>query len=108
MEQHDAPQAARDVVAFRRGLATWDFASAAAAALRLMPIAIREHRWVSPDELRDGLVIAEIHLRDVTMARQALDSLRRFSVRPAQDLRSQLLDAYVQTMEHLRPEVARR
>jgi spermidine synthase len=108
MERHDAPQPARDVVAFRRGLASWDFATAAAAALRLLPVAIREHRWVSPDELRDGLVIAEIHLRDVRMARQALDSLRRFSARPAGDLRSQLLDAYVLTMERLRPEVARR
>jgi spermidine synthase len=108
MEQHKAPEPARDVVAFRRGLAAWDFATADAAAARLMPLAIREHRWITADELRDGLVIAKIHLRDVSGARQVLDGLRQFSVRPAEDLRSQLLEAYVRTMERLRPAVAHR
>jgi spermidine synthase len=100
MERHHAPSAVRDVVAFRRGVASWNFAEAAAAAERLMPLA-REHRWIPTDELRDGLVMARLHLRDVRGARQALDSLFPLSRRPATDLRSQLLTAYVQTAERL-------
>ena len=56
-------------------------------------------RWISADELRDGLVFARLHLRDAAGARQALDTLARFSTRPAGDLRSQLLAAYVRTAE---------
>jgi spermidine synthase len=98
MDRHHAPAPARDVVAFRRGVSSWDFAQAAAAAERLIPYA-RQHRWIQADELRDGLVIARLHLRDVRGARQALDSLFPLSRRPVTDLRSQLLAAYVQTAE---------
>jgi spermidine synthase len=97
MERHHAPAAARDVVAFRRGLASWNFAEAAAAAGRLMPL--RERRWIPADELRDGLVIARLRLHDVRGARQALDSLFPFSRRSVIDLRSQLLSSYVQSAE---------
>ena len=51
------PAAARDVVAFRHGIAAWNFAEASAAADRLMPVVLKEHKWIAPDELRDGLVI---------------------------------------------------
>lgn len=98
MERHNAPAAAKDVVAFRKGLASWNFAEAAAAGERLIPLA-RTRRWIPADELRDGVVIARLHLRDVRGARQALDSLFPLSRRPATDLRSQLLVAYVQTAE---------
>jgi spermidine synthase len=100
MERHNAPAPARDVVAFRNGLAAWKFADAAAAAERLVPHT-QKGRWISADELRDGLVIARLHLRDVRGARQALDSLFPLSRRPVTDLRSQLLAAYVQTAERL-------
>ena len=101
MDRHRAPGTARDVVAFRRALAGWNFAEAAAAADRLMPVVLAEHRWISPDELRDGLVMARLHLRDAAGARQALDTLAKFSSRPAGDLRSMLLGAYVQTLESM-------
>ena len=55
------------------------------------------------DELRDGLVIAKLHQRDVAGARRAFDGLFRFSRRPATDVRSQLLMSYVQTGERLQP-----
>ncbi|MGH7498450.1 MAG: hypothetical protein ACREL3_06315, partial [Gemmatimonadales bacterium] len=106
MNRHQAPQPARDVVAFRHAIAGWDFAEAAAVADRLMPVVLKEHRWISPDELRDGLVIARLHLRDAAGARQALDTLAKFSARPVGDLRSMLLEAYVQTMEGMQPAVA--
>jgi hypothetical protein len=101
MDRHNAPSAARDVVAFRRGLASWDFARAAAAGARLMPLATGQQSWIPGDELRDGLVIARLHLRDVRGARQALDSLASVSRRPFTDLRSRLLTAYVMTAERL-------
>ena len=106
MNRHQAPRPARDVVAFRHGIAGWDFAEAAAAADRLMPVVLKEHRWISADELRDGLVVARLHLRDAAGARQALDTLARFSARPAGDLRSMLLGAYVQTLERMQAAVA--
>ena len=62
-------------------------------------MALKEHRWISADELRDGLVFARLHLRDATGARYALDTLAQFSARPPGDLRSMLLGAYVRTLE---------
>jgi hypothetical protein len=63
--------------------------------------------WLPGDELRDGLVLARLQLRDSRGARQALDSLFRLSTRPVTDVRSQLLMAYVQTAERLQ-SVAKR
>jgi hypothetical protein len=40
-----------------------------------------------------------LHLRDVKGARQVFDGLAGFTRRPASDLRSQLLAAYVQAAE---------
>jgi predicted membrane-bound spermidine synthase len=97
MNRHGAPIPVRDVVKFRRALASWNFAEAAAAGERLM--APGGAHWITADELRDGLVISRLRLRDVTGARQALDSLFRFSRRPATDLRSQLLSSYVESAE---------
>jgi hypothetical protein len=89
------------VIAFRQAVAAWDFAGAAAVAERLMPVVEQERRWISADELRDGLVIARLHLRDPAGARRALDTLGRFTVRSEDDLRSRLLSAYVTTAETL-------
>jgi hypothetical protein len=99
MERNNAPQAVRDVVQFRRGLASWDFAIAAAAGQRLLPLVGSGRPWITADELRDGLVIARLHLRDVAGARRVLDSLFRFSRRPVIDLRSQLLASLVESAE---------
>ena len=98
MDRHNAPGPVRDVVAFRRAVATWSFGEAAALADRLIPLA-RANRWITGDELRDGLVVARLHLRDIKGARQALNGLAGLSRRPASDLRSQLLAAYVHAAE---------
>jgi spermidine synthase len=107
MDRHRAPEAVREVVRFRRGIASWNFAEAAAAGQRLMALAASDRPSIPADELRDGLVLARLHLRDPRGARQALDSLFRFSRRPATDLRSQLLTAYVQTAERLQSVAAK-
>jgi spermidine synthase len=101
MDRHRAPETARDVVRFRRSLAAWNFAEAAAAGQRLLPQATSARPWIPVDELRDGLVIAKLHLRDARGARQVFDALARYSTRPTTDVRSQLLWSYVQTAERL-------
>jgi hypothetical protein len=99
LDRFAAPAAARDVVAFRRDLAAWKFSQAAEAADRLLPVAMREHRWITADELRDGAVFAKLNSGDVRGARQVLDTLAQFSVRKPNDLRSRLLSAYVTSAE---------
>src|SRR3954453_16795165 len=96
MDQHRAPAAVRDIVHFRHGLAAWDFAETAAAGERMLSLVGTDGLWISPDELRDGLGMARLHLRDVAGARGAFDGLFRFNSRPATDLPSQLVISYVQ------------
>jgi hypothetical protein len=99
MDRFGAPAPARDVVAFRHGIATWNFAEASAAAERLLPYATQQHHWISADELRDGLVMANLHLGNATVARRYFDVLGKFSTRPPSDLRTLLLKSYVETAE---------
>ncbi len=108
MERHRAPSAARDVVAFRHGLASWDFAEASKAADRLLPMMKGDKLWMEPDEFRDGAVIAKLHVGDVKGARKVLDSLAKASDRPAGDMRSLLLASYVSVAERARGNMARR
>jgi spermidine synthase len=98
-ERHHAPAVVRDLLAFRHGIRTWDFAQAAGAADRLMPVVMDQHRWITADELRDGAVMAHLHTGNVTGARKLLDALERFSIRRPGDLRSELLGAYVRNAE---------
>jgi predicted membrane-bound spermidine synthase len=99
MDRHGAPGAARDVVAFRNGMSSWNFAKAIAAADRLMPLAMKQRPWIGADELRDGVVMANLSLGNTSAARRDLDSLAKFSTRTAGDLRTLLLQAYVETAE---------
>ncbi len=94
-----APETVQQVVAFRHAVASWNFREASDAADRILPVALKEHRWIPSDELRDGTVMAKLHVGDIRGARQTLETLREFSTRPAWDLRSQLLSAYVMTAE---------
>ena len=89
----------RDLVVFRHGIEAWNFAEAASAADRLMPIVIQQRRWMTADELRDGMVMANLHVGNVTAARQALRVLAPYGTRGPGDLRSRLLGAYVGTAE---------
>jgi spermidine synthase len=99
MSRHSAPEPARDVVAFRQGMASWNFSKAIAAADRLMPLAMNQRRWISADELRDGMVVAHLNMGNAGAARKSLNSLAKFSTRAPSDLRSLLLEAYVQAAE---------
>jgi spermidine synthase len=106
LERHRAPESARDVVRFRHGLASWRFAEAADAAARLLPLAERGGQWIPADELRDGGVIANLHLGNVPAARRIYDDLREWSLRKPDDLRSRLLEAYLLDAERGRAQQA--
>jgi spermidine synthase len=99
MIRHGAPEPARDVVAFRQGIASWDFPRAIAAADRLMPLAMNQHRWIAADELRDGMVMAHLNLGNAGAARHSMNSLAKFSTRSSSDLRTLLLEAYVEAAD---------
>ncbi len=97
LDRHDAPKAVREVVAFRRALAGWDFKTAASTADSLAPIVLRDRRWIGADELRDGAVMAKLAIGDAAGARRHWATLAPFSTRSPEDLRSRLLAAYLQT-----------
>jgi hypothetical protein len=80
-------------------MSSWNFAKAIGAADRLMPYAMNQHNWIGADELRDGVVMANLHLGNTKAARRTLDSLAKFSTRKPGDLRTLLLQAYVATAE---------
>ncbi len=102
-----APEAVQQVLAFRHAIAGWKFPDAAAAADRIIPVALVERRLIAADELRDGAVMAKLHVGDVAGARQVLDTLARFTVRGTGDLRTRLLEAYVTTAEQRRAAALR-
>ena len=98
-ERFQAPQAVRDIVAFRHAMAAWNFPAASGAADRILPVVLGGARWLPADELRDATVVAKLHTGDAAGARKALDALRGFSLRSPDDLRSRMLDAYVMALE---------
>jgi len=108
MDRFKAPQVARDVVTFRHAVASWRFAEAAEAGERLLPVVTSQRRWIGADELRDGLVLAKLHLRDGAGAQRRFYQLAPLSTRSPADLRSQLLEAYVTTAAQSQPNVAQR
>jgi hypothetical protein len=94
-----APVEARAAVAFLHGLATWDFAESARAAEPLLTAARRDDHWLPPDLLRDGAVVSRLRTNDVRGARAALDALASSSSRTRNDVRAQLLAAWVRAAE---------
>jgi hypothetical protein len=108
MDRFNAPQVVRDVVTFRHAVASWRFAEAAEAGERLLPVVTSQRRWIGGDELRDGLVLAKLHLRDAAGAQRRFYQLAPLSTRNPADLRSQLLEAYVTTAAQSQPSVAQR
>jgi predicted membrane-bound spermidine synthase len=107
MTHHGAPAPVRDVVAFRHAMATWKFTEASEVGERLVPLIVAGERWMPPDELRDDLVMARLHIKDVLGARRAYDVLTPLSIRPRAELRSQLLTSYLRMAEWMRASLVR-
>jgi hypothetical protein len=96
LERTGAPDDVRDVVAFRRGLAGWDFRLVRTHGQRLVPELPQDEGLVPARELMEGLVAASLATGDAAAA----DSLFRLLLPRVQfvsgDLRMLLLAAYVE------------
>jgi Spermine/spermidine synthase domain len=95
----DAPPPVGQVIAFYHGLAAWDFPRTAYAAERLLPEFRRGHYWITPDELRDGAVVARLKIGDVAGARRFFEVLGPLSVRPRNSFQTRLLEAHLRQAE---------
>ena len=65
----------------------------------LIPLARKNDLWMTADMLREGAVVARIKLGDIRGARAALTQLASQSLRERNDVRPQLLDAWVRAGE---------
>ncbi|HEX6106532.1 MAG TPA: hypothetical protein VFZ26_13180, partial [Gemmatimonadales bacterium] len=99
LERHRAPPPVRSVVDFYHGSASWDFPKVVYATDRLMPEFRRRRHWITPDELRDGAVVARLKVGDVAGARRVLRVLAPLSARAHDGLQSQLLEAHIRQAE---------
>ncbi len=95
MNAQDAPAEARATIDFLHGMAVWDFAEASRAADVLIPPGKLGDLWLPADELREGAVLAKLALHDGQGAKQAMFDLANHTTRDRNDVRVQLLDAWV-------------
>ena len=95
LARQSPPAEARAAVEFLRGLAGHDFVQVARASLPLIAAARRGDDWLAPDLVRDGAVMAGLRTGDVRGARAAMIVLTPRSSRTTNDVRSQLLAAWV-------------
>jgi hypothetical protein len=95
MDAQKAPPEARATIAFLHGMASWNFAEVSKAAEVLIPAAEKDDLWMPVDILREGSAVARIKLGDAVGARFALDHLASRKQRDLNDVRPQLLDAWV-------------
>jgi spermidine synthase len=99
LDRQDPPAEARAAVAFLHGLSSFDYQQTALAAVVLVPAALRGDSWLPPDLLRDGTVVALLRTGQVKDARAVLQALHGASSRTRNDLREQLLTAWVSSRE---------
>jgi predicted membrane-bound spermidine synthase len=97
LTRHSPPAEARASVAFLHGLASWDYAEASKAAEPLLAAASHGDYWLSPDLLREGTVVARLRTGDIEGARSAYLLLDGSSSRSPNDVRPQLLAAWIQS-----------
>ena len=95
MAAQKAPAEARATVDFLHGMAAWNFVQAWRASDVLVPLAAKGDHWMPTDELREGAVLARLALGDVAGARHVLKAMAHVSGRDANDVRPQLLDAWI-------------
>jgi len=91
------------VMDFRQGTSGWDWALAVQAGQPLVDAAVAGASWLPPDELREGLVVAQLQAGDPSGARRTFEALAPLSRRPPGDFRVALLASYVQAIEAQTP-----
>ena len=95
MRSHAAPREVWDALHFRHGVATWNFDEVIDTASRLIPLAEQRNHWIDPDELRAATVVARLLRGDSAGARDVLGRLESVSTMSPDDVRVQLLHAFV-------------
>jgi len=95
LAKQSPPKEARAAVEFLHGLAAHDFARTARAAEPLIAAARRGDDWLTPDLVRDGTVVARLRTGDVRGARVAMATLMPRSSQTYEDVRPQLLAAWI-------------
>ncbi len=93
------PAEVRAAVEFLHGLAAHDFSRVSRASLPLIEAARQGTDWLPPDLLRDGTVVAALKMGDVRHARGAMVLLTTRSARSRNDVRGQLLTAWIRAAE---------
>jgi predicted membrane-bound spermidine synthase len=95
-----APPRITTAVQFMRAVSAWDWAAADTIGDRVLELGSRlPGLAVSGDLLRDGLVLANLHVGDIEGARRAFNVLLSHGTRSRNDLRTQLLDAWIRRAE---------
>jgi spermidine synthase len=94
-----APLEARAAIAFLHGLAAHDFAQAERAAFPLLAAARRGDDWLPVDLVRDGAIVAALRQGNSSNARAAMMVLGARTVRGPNDVRTQLLEAWIRDAE---------
>jgi hypothetical protein len=107
LERHAAPDPVQHTLAFTEALAGWNFAAASVATDQLIDAAMTGQSLLSGDLLRDGAVVAKLMLGDVAGARQVFTALAPQAQRSPNDIRSQLLEAYLAKAAPAPPALAR-
>jgi hypothetical protein len=100
LARHSPPPQARAAVELLHGLAAQDFARIARASPPLIEAARRGDDWLPPDLVRDAAVVAGLRTGDVRGARAAMVTLAPRSERGRNDVRNQLLAAWVAEAGH--------
>jgi spermidine synthase len=95
MARTHAPTLARQSIEFRHALARWDFPTAASLADSLAPSTLASEGWMLADEVREGGIVAKLKVGDAVGARRLWVTLAPVATRPADALRSLLLNAYI-------------
>ena len=95
LARQSPPPEARAAVDFLHGLAAHDFTRVARASVPLINAARRGDDWLAPDLVTDGAVVAGLRTGDVRGARAAMVALAARSIRPVNDVRQQLLGAWI-------------
>jgi spermidine synthase len=106
-ERFSAPVEARAAVAFLHGLAAHDFARAERAALPLLSAARRGDDWLPVDLVRDGAIVAALRQGSTGNARAAMMVLGARTARTRNDVRTQLLEAWIRDAERRNAETPR-
>jgi hypothetical protein len=99
LERAGAPEQARASIEFVHALAIHDWAGARAASPPLLTAASRGEEWIPPELLRNGLVVAHLAANDARAAREAFARLAPLVPRGGAELRTTLLDAWIQRAE---------